>query len=71
MWSNSRGIGAFLDPRPLSKQEKARLVKTTLVKRHTDPKTGTKRFTGKAKVLKDSGCLRSMLSDAFQSLNAV
>ena len=55
LWSNSKGIAAFLDSRPLGHLEKARL-QNTLVTRHVDSK-GRKRFTGKASLLKASGCL--------------
>ena len=54
LWSNSRGIAAFQDPRPLTAAEKRRTV--TLVRRHIDPQ-GKKRFTGKKDSLKASGCL--------------
>lgn len=57
LWSNSRGIAAFRDPRPLTAAEKSRLGGHTLVRRHVDPGTGKRRFTGKRSSLKASGCL--------------
>ena len=57
LWSNSPGIVEFTSAKPLSQKVKAKLQKHKLATSYVDPRTGKKRFDGKSKALKNSGCL--------------
>ena len=58
LWSNSPGIIAFTDHRPLSKRERKLMSRANLVHKYLD-KEGKRRYQGKAKALKASGYLCS------------